>query len=222
MVGVNFVNATKFSTPFYSQLLILMSLGDSNTRDEVEENVTAIRASTEDDYVHINNELSSDDEYLLSDQENPPMGGSNNHLDSQFHDLSSLNNHAKYFSNSILQSLDSSDVDKALVLEAQISGNLNNENQKLVEKTSILQAKLGSLQSLFDAYFGTKDNSKISRVERLRNEINAIEKRLERLKYGRQVSFPTSLIKGQKCGVIEEYPVEYFEARDKVLERIQE
>ena len=167
-------------------------------------------------------ELTSDDEYVLSDQENLTIDESTNHLNSQFHDLSNLGNHAKYLSNSILLSLDSSDVDKALVFEAQISGNLNNENQKLVEKTSLLQEKLATIQSLCDAYFGIKDSTKLSRVEKLRSDISVIEKRLERLKCGRQNSFPASLIKGQERGVIEEYPVEYYEARDKVIERAQE
>ena len=206
----------------FQNIKIHMSERDTNLTNEELKNAKTIRANTEADSIENSNEVSSDDDYVLSDQDNSTIDGTNNNLDSQFHDPSSLSNHAKYFSNTILLSLDSSDVDRALVLEAQISGNLNNETQKLLDKTNLLHAKLVTIQSLCDTYFAAKDNSKLSRVERLRNEIRGIEKRLQRLKHGDRKSFPASLIKSQKSGVIEEYPVEYFQARDKVLERIQE
>ncbi|KAI5970388.1 KXD1 [Candida margitis] len=200
-----------------------MNQEETNAPQQWEGRKTASEQSPEDMEITGNNESSSDDEYLSSDQDNSSTHISkNNHLDAQFHNPSSLSNHAKYFTNSIVSSLDSSDVDKSLVLEAQISGNLNNENQKLVEKTNLLRAKVSTVQALCDSYFGTKDGSKVSRAEKLRSEISIIEKRLSKLKYGGRSSFPTSLIKTQKSGVIEEYPVEYFQARDKVLERVQE
>ncbi|KAI5958350.1 KXD1 [Candida theae] len=181
--------------------------------------MNSLQPNLDNNSIPSNDESTSGDEYLSSDEENSTIDESNNQLD--LNDLSNLGNHAKYLSNSILRSLDSGDIDKSLALEAQISGNLNNENQRLVEKTRLLSNKLNTIQELCDAYFGIKESTKSSKVERLHNEISTIEKKLERLKHGRQSAFPTSLIKGQSIGIIEKYPVEYYQARDKVLERIR-
>lgn len=90
-----------------------MSERDTNLTNEELKNAKTIRANTEADSIENSNEVSSDDDYVLSDQDNSTIDGTNNNLDSQFHDPSSLSNHAKYFSNTILLSLDSSDVDRA-------------------------------------------------------------------------------------------------------------
>ncbi|CAK9437999.1 uncharacterized protein LODBEIA_P23660 [Lodderomyces beijingensis] len=167
----------------------------------------------------------TEDEYILSDEEDSADDRKNLLADlsnSELPHLSNLNEHARYFANSLQQALDSSELDKSLVLQAQISGNLNNENQKLIEQRELLSAKLMNLQQLFESNFGTRANNKASRVERLRGEISSIEHRIEKLKNGgSKSSFPISFLKAKpKVGVAQRFPIEYNQARDKVLERL--
>ncbi|KAI5953486.1 KXD1 [Candida jiufengensis] len=163
----------------------------------------------------------TDDDYLRSDDDEDDIGPVNEEsVSSHLPGIANLGDHAKYFTNSILQALDSSDLDKSLVTEAQISGNLNNENQKLIEKKSQLQEKLRTLQSLFEKNFTPAEDSKLSRMDKLNNDIQHLEKRITKLKNGDTKSYVVPFMKSKKnLGIIEKFPIEYYQATDKVLDR---
>ncbi|KAG7663223.1 KXD1 [[Candida] subhashii] len=181
-----------------------------------------------------NNELNQssgtddDDDYIISDDEEISLMLTrsqdlpNPHLPFS----GSLVDHANYFSNTLSRALDSVEMDKSLVLEAQISGNLNNENQRILEKKKVLIEKLKGLQQMCLENFGNQTatgESKLSKIEQMKHDILNIENRIEILKNGKNASFKIPLFKktstSKSIGVVSKYPIEYNQAKDKVLER---
>ncbi|KAI5960446.1 KXD1 [Candida pseudojiufengensis] len=163
----------------------------------------------------------TEDEYFKSDEDKEDEGLINeDSVTSHLPGISNLGDYAKYFTNSILQSLDSTDLDNPLVIEAQISGSLNNENQKSMEKKSQLQEKLRVLHGLFEKNFTAIGDAKGSRMDQLNHDIQSLERRINRLKHGEARSLGIPFIKSKnKAGVIDKFPIEYYQAKDKVLDR---
>ncbi|CAH6723263.1 putative biogenesis of lysosome-related organelles complex 1 subunit KXD1 [[Candida] jaroonii] len=120
----------------------------------------------------------------------------------------------QYLTSTLSHGLDSMELDKSLVLQTKLSGYLNNENQKINEKRQLVIQKLQSLKSLHSANF--KPNGGVSKVEQLTNDIKDIESRIRNIKHGNTTLL--GLFRSQS-GLVNKYPVEYNQARDKVLER---
>lgn len=120
----------------------------------------------------------------------------------------------QYLTSTLSHGLDSMELDKSLVLQTKLSGYLNNENQKINEKRQLVIQKLQSLKSLHLANF--KPNGGVSKVEQLTNDIKDIELRILNIKHGNTTLL--GLFRSQS-GLVNKYPVEYNQARDKVLER---
>ncbi|KAI3405624.2 KXD1 [Candida oxycetoniae] len=209
--------------------------GDVLERDQLERDVlegapTRLMNFNDDSFVSsCTEEHSDDDDDSGSDIVRDLLDGLSTF---ELSDLCNLGENAKYFINTLLQSLDSSDLDESLVTEAQLSGHLNNENQKLIEKRELLAQKLARISHLFEINFsstsggaevggGARARAKISRLEHLKNEIETIENRLAQIVHGKKPTFALPFAKAKKkTGVLEKYPIEYNQARDKVLERI--
>lgn len=145
------------------------------------------------------------------DTSNPPINGSTSSTVSVSSDsyLSSdeepANTSFQYLSNSLAHGLDSLELDKSLVLQAQLSGSLNNESQKIIEKRKLLQKKLQDLQQLY--------NDTFPQLTQMAHDIKILEQRLSILHHGQKKLMYT------KPGVLQKYPVEYNRAKDKVIER---
>lgn len=168
----------------------------------------------------IHSSSGSDDEYFISDDEDLSRILSHDLENARLPGSRNMADHVKFFTDTISQALDSADIDKSLVLEAQISGNLNNENQKIIEKKELLLEKLKNLQILFGKNFGVTEESKQSRVDKMRSDITNIEQRIARLKNGSKSKSTIPFIKRkQRLGVVPKFPIEYNQAKDKVLER---
>lgn len=160
-----------------------------------------------------------DDDYLLSDE---------NEMDESHERMgynATLADHSEYLLGTLNHALDSLELDKSLVIQAQLSGVLNNENQKITEKRLQVLEKIELLKGLFkknfDPKYNPETNGKVSVIGQLSHDIQSLEKRIDGLKNGHQTSSFSSLFKGsQKVnGVINRFPVEYNQARDKILER---
>lgn len=160
-------------------------------------------ASSSDDYY-----LSDDDEILHSMVEGQP---------------STLSDHSAYISSTISNALDSIQLDKSLVVQAQLSGKLNNDNQKLIDKKNELREKLETLQDLYNKHFIVRDSKGLNNIEKYQIDLKDVVSRIETLKYGANGEHLKggimSLFKNQKSGVVQKYPIEYNQARDKVIER---
>lgn len=152
----------------------------------------------------------SDDEYIMSDDEDlTALYGE--------HFPVLLNEHATFLLNSLAHAMDSLELDKSLVLQAQLSGQLNNENQKIVEKRQQLVSQLHLLKEQYEENFVRDPRTGRSKVEVMQNDLKSLEKRLYRLKHGTR---KPSLFGGSSVrGMASEFPVEYNQARDKILER---
>lgn len=159
-------------------------------------------------------EDSSADSFLSS---NDAQLAINSHSE---HHYMSLIDHSNYFSNALATAMESIELDKSLALQAQLSGNLNNEKRLLVDKQTEVLAKLTHIQELYNRNFRpiTDSRGSHSRISALELEFSRIEGQLHRLKYGKDSSI-VSLFKTRQAGLVEKYPVEYNKARDKVLER---
>ena len=161
-----------------------------------------------------------DDDYLISDDEDLSRILSHDLEHARLPGSRNMADHVKFFTDTLSQALDCADIDKSLVLEAQISGNLNNENQKIIEKKELLLEKLRNLQVLYGENFGMAEDAKQNRVDRMRNDITNIEQRIARLKNGAKGKSSIPFLKGkQRLGVVQKFPIEYNQAKDKVLER---
>lgn len=172
---------------------------------------------------------SDDDDYFLSDEEdlnnvnsNPDEGGT------RMNYSTSMADHIAYLSNSLTYALDSLQLDKSLVLQAQLSGQLNNEKQKIIDKRKEVVDKIENLKTLYAYNFVSASNqslkSNVSRVDRLQQDITEIENRIEKLKSGPSKNngstFRTMFnSKNHNMGIANKYPIEYNQAKDKVLER---
>lgn len=156
----------------------------------------------------------SEDDYITSDEEILTTVVS---LDEQRHHFafgSTFAEHTEYFSKSLSYALDSVKLDKSLVAQAQLSGHLNDKSQKLAEKQGELADKITSLRSLY------RQHVMSNRIGELEKALADLSSRIENVKNGRT----KSLLFGRKgsVGVAEKYPIEYNQARDKVLERVSE
>ncbi|SGZ57583.1 CIC11C00000001187 [Sungouiella intermedia] len=156
----------------------------------------------------------SDDEYITSDDEILTTVVS---LDEQRHHFaygSTFAEHTDYFSKSLSHALDSVKLDKSLVAQAQLSGYLNNKSQKLAEKHLELIERITSLRSLY------RNHVLSNRMGDLEKDLAELNTRIENIKNG----MAKTLLFGRKgtVGVAEKYPVEYNQAKDKVLERVSE
>lgn len=172
---------------------------------------------------------SDDDDYFLSDEEeltnmnsNPDEGGI------RMNYSTSMADHIAYLSNSLTYALDSLQLDKSLVLQAQLSGQLNNEKQRIIDKRKEVVDKIENLKNLYAYNFVSARNlnlkSNVSRMEELKQDITEIEYRIEKLKSGPSKNNGSTFramfkSKNQNMGIANKYPIEYNQAKDKVLER---
>ncbi|RCK64350.1 Biogenesis of lysosome-related organelles complex 1 subunit KXD1 [Candida viswanathii] len=203
-----------------SQTDINESSSNENSQDFPNNNNNTTTAT---DLIHSPSDVepdSEDDDYLLSDDEDLSRILSHDLDHARLPGSRNMAEHVKFFSSTLTQALDSVDIDKSLALEARISGNLNNENQKIIERKELLIEKLRSLQLLYGRNFGVSEESKVNRVLRMRNDIGDIERRIARLKNGTKAKSSIPFLKGkQNLGVVQKFPIEYNQAKDKVLER---
>lgn len=172
---------------------------------------------------------SDDDEYFLSDEEDLNNVNSNTHeSETRMNYSTSMTDHIAYLSNSLTYALDSLQLDKSLVLQAQLSGQLNNEKQKIIDKRKELAEKIANLKNLYAYNFVSANDlslkSNVSRVEKLKQDITEIEYRIEKLKSGPSKNNGSTFramfkSKNQNIGIANKYPIEYNQAKDKVLER---
>ncbi|EGV66464.1 hypothetical protein CANTEDRAFT_112190 [Yamadazyma tenuis ATCC 10573] len=167
---------------------------------------------------------SDEDDYLLSDDnvsEETTFSGEGHRMGYN----ATLSERADYLAGTLDHALDSLELDKSLVVQAQLSGMLNNENQNITEKRQQILEKLKMLQDLlhknFEPRFDPETNTKISVVQKLNHDIKNIETRIRVLKEGRKDKGVMSFLGNSKNvkGVMSLYPIEYSQARDKVLER---
>ncbi|RLV94113.1 hypothetical protein JA1_001973 [Spathaspora sp. JA1] len=161
----------------------------------------------------VNSIESSEDDYIASDEDLTLALSHSFELPPNLPFTGSLTDHTNYFVSTLNTALDSIELDKSLVLQAQISGHLNNENQKLLEKRKVLIEKLHNLQSLYNDHFQASDK-KPSKIDQMKSDIGNLQQRIEKLKYGSKTIFKS------KEGVVKKYPIEYNQARDKVVERL--
>ncbi|KAK6455185.1 uncharacterized protein RJT20DRAFT_129904 [Scheffersomyces xylosifermentans] len=172
---------------------------------------------------------SDSDDYIVSDDEdlNVFLNSSSDHHISHVTYPTSISDHANYLSNTLSHALNSLELDKSLVLQAQISGKLNNQNQNVVEKRNELLSRLKALKELYNENFVVKNDSasasNLSKVEQMKRDLAGIESRIARLKGGN--SKGTSYIPflrtthHSQIGVAKKYPIEFNQAKSKVLER---
>jgi hypothetical protein len=157
---------------------------------------------------------STDDDYDLSDCDN----GSNLESHNGWF-VTNLSDHSNYLHNVLADALDLTGLDRSLALQARLSGKLNNETQKIVDKKDVLSEKLTNLQNLYRTNF--LSDSGPSKVDRLKQDIVQLEQRIHVLKHGPKSSV-FSILKSKNPGsesVVDRFPIEYNQARDKVIER---
>lgn len=156
----------------------------------------------------------SEDDYITSDEEILTNVVSSDEQRHYFGFGSSFAEHTEYFSKSLSYALDSIKLDKSLVAQAQLSGHLNNKSQKLAEKHEELIEKIATLRILYNYHVGS------NRIGELEKDLVDLHSRIDNLKNG----LPKTLLFGRKgtVGVAEKYPIEYNQAKDKVLERVSE
>lgn len=161
----------------------------------------------------------SEDDYIVSEDELSAVFSLGGHH-GRFPYTSSLIDHAQHLSKTLDGALESLSLDKSLVLQAQLSGHINNENQQLLDTRRLLAEKMGVLKKLYNDHFVTTVDGS-TRVASLRKDIAAVEERVARLRDGNKA--PRKLggffAASGRQGVAEKYPVEYNQAKDKVLER---
>lgn len=153
----------------------------------------------------------SDDDFISSGDDFP---NSTDSPEEQRHLVgygASLSEHAEYFTKTISHALDSVEMDRSLVVQAQLSGHINNKNQQLIEKKQELLQKLKLLNQLHEKHIAS------NRLGQLEKDIKHLSTRLGALKNG----IRRTLILGKRStlGVAQKYPVEYNQAKDRVLER---
>lgn len=181
----------------------------------------------------LSSDENSEEDYIVSEDDNGDddvnMGHALGSRDT--HGLgftSSLSDHATYLTKTLSFALESFELDKSLVLQAQLSGKINNENQNLIEKEKLLIEKIENIRDLYTANFATPEAGlgKLSRVSKLKKDISDIESRIDVLTRGkhRGAKLPLATLfvsrsPKRELGVANKYPIEYNQARDKVLER---
>lgn len=158
--------------------------------------------------------LNSEDDYITSDEDLLTTVMSSDDQRHHFAYGSTFAEHTEYFSKSLSYALDSVKLDKSLVAQAQLSGHLNNKSQKLAEKHEELLDKISTLRNLY------RDHLSSNRMGELEKDLADLTSRIDRIKNG----LPKTLLFGRKgtVGVAEKYPIEYNQAKDKVLERVSD
>ncbi|KAM9908454.1 hypothetical protein OXX79_000371 [Metschnikowia pulcherrima] len=158
-------------------------------------------------------DATSDDEYLSSGDEaleglEEESAAHHRHLTYN----SGIAEHAAFFEKSLNEALDSVSLDSSLAMQARLSGQLNDKSQLLSEKQTEILTRLGKLKELYETYIS---KNKLGDLEK---DIDQLTVRLRNLKNGQTKS--TFFGKKTSSGVADKYPVEYNQARDKVLERL--
>lgn len=202
--------------------------GEGNYGDGVNGEVNGKGTSSEEQSDNDEQQIDDDDEdddYLMSDEDEYEItNNSERHHRMGYN--ATLADHSQYLTNTISHALSSLQLDKSLALQAQLSGVINNENQRITEKHQQLLEKLENINNLYNKNFGLiydpKTHTKTNRLKQMRHDIEMIEKRIQNLKQGNSnksslTSFFTT--SNKNSGVINKYPVEYNQAKDKILER---
>lgn len=216
------------STPAGQEHANSLESADVNDRNSDPENRASIRASsvsertphspslnpTDATQLRDDNSLDSEDDYITSDEDILTTVMSSDDQRHHFAYGSTFAEHTEYFSKSLSYALDSVKLDKSVVAQAQLSGHLNNKLQKLAEKHTELVDKISTLKKLYAYHLST------GRVTELEKDLADITNRINTLKNG----LPKTLLFGRKgtVGVAEKYPIEYNQAKDKVLERVSD
>lgn len=151
-----------------------------------------------------------DDDYILSDEED---SYSSSHETPRIDYNTPLSERLHYLTSSLDIALDSLELDKSLVIQAQLSGLLNNESQKIIEKQEILKQKIQLIKLLYRKNFTPLHNEKLSVIQKMQYDLKDIESRIKILKHGKSGLFTKTE------GFISKFPVEYNKAKDKILER---
>lgn len=155
----------------------------------------------------------SEDEFITSDEELLSGMISNDELRQHYGQATSLADHTEYFSKSIANAMESLLLDKSLVAQAQLSGQINNKNQQLIEMNEQLCSRLETLKQQYECHIAR------NRLGTLERDLDNINSRIEALKSGAKKSV---LFGSGKLGVANKYPVEYNRAKDKVLDRVSD
>lgn len=157
--------------------------------------------------------LDSEDDYVTSEDEVLTLVLSS---DERHHFAfgSTAAQNTEYFVKALSDAMESLEMDNSLAAQAQLSGYLNNQNQKLVEKRLQLVEKLANIRRLHKMHI---ENNRIGVLE---SDLKDLSNRINRLKHGA----PKSLLfkNNGTIGVAEKYPIEYNKAKDKVLERVSD
>ncbi|QBM86406.1 hypothetical protein METSCH_A10450 [Metschnikowia aff. pulcherrima] len=157
-------------------------------------------------------DATSDDEYLSSgdDALEGPDESAAHHRHLTYN--SGIAEHAAFFEKSLNEALDLVSLDSSLAMQARLSGQLNDKSQLLSEKQTEILTRLGTLKELYETYIS---KNKLGDLEK---DIDQITVRLRNLKNGQTKS--TFFGKKISSGVADKYPVEFNQAKDKVLERL--
>lgn len=155
----------------------------------------------------------SEDEFITSDEELLSGMISNDELRQHYGQATSLADHTEYFTKSIANAMDSLLLDKSLVAQAQLSGQINNKNQQLVEMNEKLSSRLETLKQQYERHIS------LNRLSALEKDLDNISSRIEVLKNGAK---KLVLFGSGKLGVANKYPIEYNRAKDKVLDRVSD
>lgn len=169
----------------------------SEDRRNSETSIPSVRTESEDDYI------SSDEEFLSS------VISSDDRRHHFAH--TTIADHTEYFTKSLSRALQSLHLDKSLVAQAQLSGQINDKNQKLVEKYEQLHERLAAIQQQYEYHIAQK------RLGTLESDIKSLSSRIDALRNG---SSKLLLFKSKRSkGIAETYPIEYNQAKEKVIER---
>lgn len=157
-------------------------------------------------------DATSDDEYLSSGDE--ALEGLEESTAHHHHLTynSGIAEHAAFFEKSLNEALDLVSLDSSLAMQARLSGQLNDKSQLLSEKQTEILTRLGMLKELYETYIS---KNKLGDLEK---DIDQLAVRLRNLQNGQTKS--TFFGKKTSSGVADKYPVEYNQAKDKVLERL--
>lgn len=186
------------------------SLKDLSNRDQGDREHQLSRDPIEsDDDLPSSN---SEDEFISSDDESLNRGVSGKHFNS-LGCGTTFSEHVLYFEKALDVALGLQRLDKSFVAQAQLSGHLNDTNRLLLEKQEELQKSLQRLRVLYDMNITSK------RIDVLGADLKQINTRIKNLKHGQPKS---RFFAKRHLGVVDKFPVEYNQARDKVLERPEE
>ncbi|KAF3989386.1 hypothetical protein FT663_02750 [Candidozyma haemuli var. vulneris] len=155
----------------------------------------------------------SEDEFITSDEELLSGMISNDESRQHYGQATTMADHTDYFEKSITNAMESLQLDKSLVAQAQLSGRINNKNQQLIEVNEQLCSKLESLKQQYEYHIAR------NRLGVLERDLDNITSRIETLKNGSKKSV---LFGNGKLGVAKKYPIEYNRAKDKVLDRVSD